>query len=95
MFGKLKNLFADKPPEGVDIDAHPAHRIEHDRNGQRIYHEFFVPNEADLDGRWHWLARVYSSQPPREGRGTAVSSDGAQAAALAWCEQAKRSLRGN
>lgn len=89
MFEKLKAMFAEAPAAEVVETPEPILR---DANGRRVYHEFFIADAPDTDGNWQWTARVYSSAPPKEGRGAQQTQATATAAALAWCGSVKKSI---
>lgn len=62
--------------------------------GTRIYHEYFVEAEP-IDGRFPWRARVYAADgQPREMSGSEESEHAARAAAVAWAEATKTTMRG-
>ncbi|MBQ5963151.1 hypothetical protein [Massilia sp. ZL223] len=63
--------------------------------GTRVYHEYFLVDEANGDGKWPWKARVYAANgAPNEQTGLADTQELARNAALAWCAKTKAILRG-
>lgn len=62
--------------------------------GTRIYHEYFV-DEAPINGRYHWLCRVYAADGlPHQTTGSEESDHEARMAAITWASTTKAALRG-
>lgn len=58
-----------------------------------VHHEYFVGDEP-TNGRWGWLCRVYAHDgTPHQMTGAEETTEQARAAALAWAESTKRTLR--
>jgi hypothetical protein len=95
ILGTFRNMLPGRPqaqeiaePAPIKIDATLA-------PGRRVHHEYFTADEADANGKWSWLARVYADNGAvNEQRGAADSQDLARNAALTWCARVKESLGG-
>ena len=89
--GWLDRFKKDEVPAQPGIVATPDPR---GAPGTRIYHEYFVEAEP-VDGRFPWRARAYAANgQPMESSGSEETEHAARAAAVAWAEATKTTMRG-
>ncbi len=91
----MNKLFGSAPEK---VPAEPVVMAPDPRGapGTRVYHEYFVGEQRDIDHLFPWLCRVYAQNGAvNEKTGLADTREAASNAALSFAAITKRALRGD